>query len=162
MYPKSRNKNLVVQKISNETLVYDLESDKAFCLSETISFVWRNCDGKTSANELAKHISKKYGIEANEDFINLALHELKNSQLLRDDSYILNNKSKVSRRNLITQYGIPMAVLPIVMSVVAPVSAQVGSCIPFGQPCVPNPAVPFDNCCPGVGACFSGTCNGGG
>lgn len=51
-FPKARNKNIVVQLLNKETLIYDLIDNKAFCLNETSSIVFNACDGKTSFDEL--------------------------------------------------------------------------------------------------------------
>ena len=68
--PKAKDNELVLQELENEMLVYDLENDKAHHLNETVSIVWKNCDGKTTAKEVAKRLEKHliqedYGIRNN-------------------------------------------------------------------------------------------------
>ena len=43
--PKARKENLVVQESNGEVLIYDLDTNKAFCLNETSALVWQACDG---------------------------------------------------------------------------------------------------------------------
>ncbi len=48
--PVARHKNLIVKELPDETLIYDLDSDKAHCLNQTAALVWKNCDGTRSAS----------------------------------------------------------------------------------------------------------------
>jgi hypothetical protein len=52
-YPHSRTKELVVQELKGELLIYDLSTNKAFCLNETSALVWQLCDGKSSISEIS-------------------------------------------------------------------------------------------------------------
>lgn len=147
--PRARADRLVIQNVDDETLVYDLDKDKAICLNETSKLVWGLCDGKSTINETAELLSDKLKIDTNHDLVTLTLDELRKANLLDDNSVFLEDKSGVSRRNLITQYGIPMAVLPIVMSLVAPLAVHAQSCAAPFQTC----AVPSD-CCDIDAVCF--------
>jgi hypothetical protein len=51
---KSRESNLVVQDLNNEVMIYDLTENKALCLNETASIIWRLCDGKNLPLKSAK------------------------------------------------------------------------------------------------------------
>ena len=46
--PIARNKDIVVQTLDKEVLIYDLNTHKAYNLNETSSIVYQACDGKTS------------------------------------------------------------------------------------------------------------------
>lgn len=46
--PRARSQKLVVQELNGETLVYDLQKHKAYCLNRTASQLWRACDGRTN------------------------------------------------------------------------------------------------------------------
>ncbi len=46
VFPIARKKDVVVQELPDEVLIYDLKSNKAMCLNEISAFVWHNCDGK--------------------------------------------------------------------------------------------------------------------
>jgi len=148
--PRARKERLVVQDMEHEMLVYDLDTNKAICLNPAARFIWRKCDGRMNISEASGLISKELNIKAPLEFVLLALKELSESNLLDDATNSFQTESHVSRRNLITQFGIPMATLPIVMSLVAPISAQMTSCVPNSQPCTPT-GLP---CCPGAGSCF--------
>ncbi len=51
--PKARKEKLIVKELADETLVYDLENDRAHCLNQTAASVWKHCDGKATVSELA-------------------------------------------------------------------------------------------------------------
>ena len=62
---KARKDDIVVKKLKDETLIYDLKENKAYCLNETSAMVWRLCDGKRSAVEIAEEISRELGVTSN-------------------------------------------------------------------------------------------------
>src|SRR6266498_1647763 len=43
-HPLARHANLVVTKLQNEVLLYDLDRDQASCLNETAALVWKFAD----------------------------------------------------------------------------------------------------------------------
>ena len=49
--PRARQDELVVEELSDETLVYDLKRHKANCLNRTAALVWQDCDGQTSVSQ---------------------------------------------------------------------------------------------------------------
>ncbi len=57
--PRARKDELVVHELPDETLIYDLDRDRAYCLNETAAFVWQRCDGRKSAREIAQALGKK-------------------------------------------------------------------------------------------------------
>lgn len=127
--PLSRTVNILVQEAGQELLVYDLLTDQAFCLNETLAAVFNACDGKTTLEDLKRRT------KFSDDIILLALDELKNHKLLSDqyDSPLAG----MSRREVIKKVGLTtMIALPVVMSIVAPVAAQAasGCSVPTTQP----------------------------
>jgi hypothetical protein len=54
MTPRARSSNLVVEDMRSECVVYDAETKKAHSLNETLIWIWRNCDGFNSVEELTK------------------------------------------------------------------------------------------------------------
>lgn len=153
--PIARVEKLVVQEMENETLVYDLKTDKAHHLNKTMSVVWQKCDGKTSFDEVAKSLSKELDANIENDFVLLALQELEKSNLIESSSDE-SNREIISRRKVLLNYALPAVAAPLVMSLVSPVSAQTASCIAQESACDP-PTVP--GCCPGLNCTgFEGTC----
>jgi len=54
--PLARQDRLVVQELSEEVLVYDLDRHRAHCLNRTAALIWRHCDGSTSVAEMARRL----------------------------------------------------------------------------------------------------------
>ena len=57
--PKTRNENIVVQEMDSEILIYDLNTNKAFCLNETSAVIYHLCDGKRTVAEISRQLSKQ-------------------------------------------------------------------------------------------------------
>ncbi|HEY8188008.1 MAG TPA: PqqD family protein [Pyrinomonadaceae bacterium] len=157
-FPKMRKHGLVIDELTDEVLVYDLDSDQAHCLNRTAALVWRCCDGNTSAPEIAHRLEVELGALFNEQLVWMALEQLKNLHLLEDSISVPSEFTHLSRRRMIRQLGLAAAVaVPVVTSIVAPTAVQAATCQPSGAPCIPNKL-----CCsplgcngsPGSGTCF--------
>ena len=120
-YPKCRTDEIVVQELNGEILIYDLRDNRAMCLNETSSAVWRACDGSNSVADIAKTVG-------NEDLVWLALTELKNERLVNFDDAAVTFTG-ISRREVIKKIGLGTAVaIPLISSLVAPPAASAASC----------------------------------
>ena len=53
-HPEARQDGLLISKLADEVLVYDLQRDKALCLNGTAARVWERCDGRTSPAEMSR------------------------------------------------------------------------------------------------------------
>lgn len=149
MPPVARTEKLVVQDSVNEVLVYDLETNTAHCLNETAAFVWQNCDGKKSVNEIEILVTKKFGKSAGSEFVWLALDSLKKSNLLKNSDTIETNFEGLSRRQVIKQIGFAsMIALPLISSLVAPsaANAQSGALAANCASCSQNSDCVSNNC----------------
>ncbi|MGI8542090.1 MAG: PqqD family protein [Aridibacter sp.] len=135
MNPLARNKNLVVQQADNELLVYDLNINKAICLNETSALIWQNCDGEKNMLEIAKVVEKKFGELVSEDFVKIAIDQLKKENLIENKNEVVTEFVGMSRRDVIKRIGFTSLVaLPLVASLTAPpASAQSSACIADGE-----------------------------
>lgn len=144
--PLAKKKDIVVQELPDELLIYDLSTDKAFCLNKTSAFVWQTCDGTKNAGEIARAMSKEFKTSINEDFVWLALDQLAKDDLLENK---LGERFKgISRRDVIRRVGLASVIaLPIVASLVAPTAVSANACsgtvvscgnCPDGTPCTMN------------------------
>lgn len=118
--PKARTENLLEQNLKNETLIYDLVTDKAFNLNETSSAVYKACGRDQTFADLKRE--SKF----TDDFIFLALDELKRNNLLAEsfDSPFANT----NRREVIKKVGLAtMFALPLISSLVAPKAVSAAS-----------------------------------
>ena len=140
--PHARTKDLVVRELGDETLVYDLAKDRAHCLNETAAFIWKSCDGKTTASKTARDMQRALKVPADTGVVWLALEELERIDLLENYRKPVDGKL-VSRRALMLKYAPAALALPVIMSISAPTPAQAASCI-----CATG-------CCPGFRCSFS-------
>lgn len=149
-YPKARRSDLVVSETHDETLVYDLNNNKIYCLNETCRKVWELCDGTLDADAIGARIDRKAKPEFRAEFVNMALSQLQDSGLI-ESGY---STPRTSRREMMRILGTAGAMaLPMVAAAIAPkaVHAQ-SSCL--GTVCVGAPG----NCCITGGACCNGGC----
>jgi hypothetical protein len=127
-YPASRKEDIVVQKLEDEVLIYDLKENRAFCLNETSALVWQMCDGNKSVTEISQAISQKLKSPATEDFVWLAIDQLKKENLIANSEEIVPDFNGLSRREVIKKVGLgTMIALPLISSLVAPTASQAAS-----------------------------------
>lgn len=134
--PKMRVQGLVIDDLPDEVLVYDRERDKAHCLNRTAALVWRRCDGKTAAPEMARYLTRELDAPVNEGVVWLALSQLETLHLLEQPISLPPHIAGMSRRQMVRTLGIAAAVaIPLVTSIVSPTPAEAGTCAPPGAPC---------------------------
>lgn len=127
-FPKSRQNDIVVQRLEDEVLIYDLSSHKAFCLNDTSGLVWQMCDGNRSVGDIAGEIGRTMKTSVSEELVKLAIDGLKKDNLLENGAEIETNLSGLSRREVIKKIALTSAVaLPIISSLVAPKAASAAS-----------------------------------
>jgi len=152
--PKARSENLVIQTLPSETLVYDLTTNEAHCLNETAAFVWDNCKGDISIDEIAKSVEAQFGHAVDADYVRLAVKQLDDKNLLTENG--LGGLAMPSRREVIKKIGLASAIaIPIVASMVAPSSALASTsciCVVPGD-CATQGGCPSQINCNGVGQC---------
>lgn len=142
--PLARQSSLIVKEVDDETLIYDLETDKAHCLNSTAARVWKSCDGKKTVTDIALQLSSSCNSSVDEKVVWLALDQLEKFKLLDEP---LSRPTGFSRRQVVRTLGIAAIVLPMVTSLVVPTAAQQGS-----------PSVPPGGCCVSPNDCISQKC----
>lgn len=125
--PLARSDELTVEELGDELLVYDLRTDRAHSLSPVAARVWRACDGKTQADDLAGRL----GLDATE--VERALDELERCELLTPGA-----RGGLSRRELTVRFAkgaAAAASAPLIVSIVAPTpaAALTPGCEAIGQ-----------------------------
>jgi hypothetical protein len=128
--PKARREGILVQELSEEILVYDLENHKAHCLNKTAAIVWEHCNGKNSIRDIALALAIDLNTQADETMVWYALDQLGKSRLLEKRISQPERKPRMSRRELVKRAGIAaMIAVPVVTSILAPKAlASAGSC----------------------------------
>ena len=154
-FPSARQKDLIIEELPDEVLIYDLTTDKAHCLNRTSAFIWRNCDGERSAGEIAELLEQELKSSVPMEVVMLGLEELAVHGLLQEETSIAPTP-QVSRRRLIRSMGLTAAfALPLILSISAPAAAGAGS---VTNPCTANPRA--DGCpCTLDSDCDGGNCD---
>lgn len=126
--PQARTSDIVFQEANSESLIYDLNIHKSYCLNETVSRVYRACDGKTPLADFAAEQQMP------EEIVVLALEQLDKNGLLAEKFESTLPKDRVSRRKVLAMAGGMAVALPVISMLVAPTAAHAQSaCILTNQ-----------------------------
>lgn len=137
-----RRDDLLVQKVGDEVIVYDLASHRAHSLNRTASLVFEKLDGKRPIGGVAKDLGKALGQPPSKELVAAAVNELASADLLRPGAAL-------PRRSVLR--GLAAGLLPVVVSIAVPNAASAGSCKTEGS-CLSDV-----DCCPPL-FCGSGFC----
>ena len=150
--PVARKEGLVIQETTEEVLVYDLTSNKAHCLNRTAHLIFQTCDGTKTVSEIKGILTPQLGAQVPEEMVWMALDRLGRARLL-ETVPVAPSGANLARRDALRKLGLATVIaLPIVTSIVAPASAQVGSCVASGQMCGAGTSPCCTGTCPGTGA----------
>lgn len=150
--PRARSNGLVIKKLADEVLVYDLDTHKAHCLNRAAALVWSYCDGRKTVAEITRLMEAQAEGPFTEDVVWLALNQLERFSLLEERLEWPGRPSVLSRRELARRLGVATALaLPFIASIKAPAAIQAATCGAIGTACTTNA-----RCCSGI--CISGTC----
>lgn len=134
--PQSVRQHISVQRMGDETLLYDRERHRAFCLNASSSAVWRLADGTRTVAEIARDASLELGAVMDEDLVRYGIEELRRDGLMEPSpSHTLleehsaepsdQSAQAMTRRAMLQRLGVGGAMLlPAVASIVAPTAAQ--------------------------------------
>lgn len=169
--PLARREELVVEELPDEILVYDLRQHKAHCLNKSAAFIWEQCDGLTSARELAQLTTDEFQAPIDESMIWQTLERLGKANLLAEPVKRPSGDRFRSRRAMLGKLSAAaMLSVPVVMSITSPSSAAAASAPPACIACsIFGSGKGRANTCPAVcdstviGQCYNNSsCNGGG
>ena len=145
--PRARNDRLVVKQVADETLVYDLERHRAYCLNAAAGLIWDQCDGRTDTDQMSAVLQSELGLPRDEEVVQLGLAGLGKAHLLVERLAPPLLAARYSRRKFLVKAGVAglAVLLPTVISIVSPTAAQAATCIagnactgfPIGTPCGP-------------------------
>lgn len=141
MHRVSHRPSLLIRKLGEETLVYDLETHRASCLNREAAAVFEACDGQRSLAEIQQQVARTLGTPLQDWCVELAIDRLSRSGLLDDGT----SPPSAPRREVLRRLAAAAAFsLPVVMTVVAPDTAAAQSCLPTGTAC---PMAGSATCC---------------
>lgn len=154
--PIARHNGLVIQELAGEVLVYDMNTNRAHCLNQSASLVWKLCDGLNSVSEIAQQFEGHGLGKVTEDFVWLAIDQFDGTDLLVKK--VARRFPGQSRRKVLKTIGLASVIaLPFVASLVAPRQALgVDSCV-----CTNNAQCSLPGClgnvCNNLGICVQNT-----
>jgi hypothetical protein len=131
MHPRARQNDILVERVGDETIVYDGERHEAHSLNRSASLVWQHSDGEHSVPQLAELLGSELGIEPDESLVEYALDRLANAHLIENEPAESLSRRDAVRR--LTLAGAAVVGLPIVLSMVAPTEAMAASGSQNGQ-----------------------------
>lgn len=154
--PIARKANLVVRELENEVLLYDLSTHKAYSLNQTSALVYQLCDGTNSVSDVSALMSRELKTVVSEEVVWLALKELKRQNLLENGEALSVQVARLSRRELLKNAQLTsMAMLPVIISIIAPQAVMAASCVTVSQNCSPPNGL---TCCPDLVCATPGIC----
>jgi hypothetical protein len=122
--PRSIRQHVSVQQVGTETLVYDERRNKAFCLNESSSVIWRLSNGDNTVTQIAAAASLELKTPVGEELVLFALEELRRDGLIEPSS-TAKAGTTLSRRAMLQKLGVGGAMLlPAIAAIVAPTAAQ--------------------------------------
>jgi len=146
--PIARTEGLVVQDLHGETLVYDEQTHKAFCLNETASLIWSACDGHTNVAGLKLKLERLNDAPIADEVVWLGLDQLTKQGLLQESvARPAGMLPAMSRRAAIRALGLTAVIaIPTVTAIVAPTAAQAATGGGAGIACTSNGGCTSNNC----------------
>jgi hypothetical protein len=131
MLPKARPaEELIINPIGEELVVYDRQRSKAHSLNPTAAFVFEHLDGQTSLTELSALLVAKYTLTTAQasDLMWLSLDRLEKAHLLQGKiAWPAGIGHYYTRRQILKTASMQAALLPVVVTIMAPTPAQADS-----------------------------------
>lgn len=125
--PRARERGLIVRELEEETIVYDLETDRAHCLNPISAIIWKQCDGRTTVAEMVDILRETEVCSIAEDTVWRALVQLAEYELL-EERVSRPTHGSISRREWMKRTGLTAAVaLPLITSLAVPSAAMAAS-----------------------------------
>jgi hypothetical protein len=125
---------LLVERTSNELLVFNDISAEAFALNETAAMVYDLCDGSTTIADMVPLLAERTELPADQRVVELAIEELVDAGLIELEAF---GAPTIGRRSLITKLGLTaaaMAALPVVESIVTVSGPAAAGAVPGPSP----------------------------
>lgn len=116
LHPKADTKNIVQQSVNGELLLYNLTSDKAYCLNQTSADIYNLCDGTNEIDSIAGKTKLP------KEIIQLAISDLSKQNLLTERLEL-----QTSRRSLLRNAALTAVALPMISTLIAPTAAHAAS-----------------------------------
>ncbi len=128
--PKIRENDLMITRVGDEIVVYDIRTNEASCLNPLTSAVWEACDGRNDLTRILDQVRRTGFPKSNIELIWKAVDRLEQVGLLEEQPIPGENETEI-RRELFRRLSLgAIGTLPLVSTVlVQPAIAQIsGPC----------------------------------
>ena len=112
--PKAIRDRFYAEDLGDQTVVFDAATRRACSLNSTASFVWKQCDGETSLDEIGQRVSAKFQGEDGSVIAALAVEELSSAGMLEAFSDKVVSNRSFNRRELLSKAAALGVLVPIV------------------------------------------------
>ncbi len=112
----ARTERLVVEDLGAECIVYDLDSKKAHSLNSSLKWIWGQCDGKKTVDQIAKGFDQQFDERGGATAVPSGLKQLASANLLTGEIPVVET-SHISRRNVMS------VAVPLLTSILVPTAA---------------------------------------
>jgi hypothetical protein len=126
MKPLARKRDIFVENLPEEVVLYNKSNNKVHCLNKTAAAIWESCDGTRTVDELAHIAEAELGAPAGRKVALRALEELEKADLLEAGGVIVADAGLTSRREAVGK--IALAGTALVATIVAAAPAAHASC----------------------------------
>ena len=128
MKPLARKKDIIVEELPGETVIFDKKNNKVHCLNAIALTVWTNANGKRSIADLANIVAAESGNPCDEALIESAVNQLAGAGLLEG----ANTEKLLSRRDVGRKLALAGSCAALVATITAPTPAKASSQDPTG------------------------------
>ena len=101
MKPLVRKRDIFVENLPEEVVLYDKSNNKVHCLNKTAAAIWESCDGTRTVGELAHIAGAKLGVPPDRKVVMQALAELDKADLLEAGRGMVSNPAFATRRKAV-------------------------------------------------------------
>jgi hypothetical protein len=127
MHPAARRREVIVQELDQETMVYDIERQECHLLNPLAAIVFRHADGETPLGGLAVRAAERLGADVGPTQIEVALDELARVHLLDSPETESAARPSLTRRAAAKRLATLVLATPLVTSLIAPTPAMAAS-----------------------------------
>jgi hypothetical protein len=126
MKPIARPDQFIIEEVGHDVIVYDRTTKKAHNLNPSVTWIWRQCDGKTDIDQLSARFDRHFNTTDGADLVLAGLEQLKTAGLLEIEGNLLSSQigPMISRRSALAAGS---AIFPLIATVLVPSAAAAKS-----------------------------------